>query len=121
MNVTFQDAVEKCPETGLVAVKTGVDVGDDFRATGLLETFCLTKQIFFLIVGRDAGITKMLALDTACHRIQLQIESTVTAKRAAGYGKKAFLNPTANSAGRHTVMFGNDPDGVQRHDCLRCL
>lgn len=121
MNVTFQDAVEKCPETGLVAIKTGSDVGDDFRATGLLETFCLTKQVFFLIVGRDAGITKMLALDGACHRIQLQIESTVTAKRAAGYGKKAFLSPTANSAVRHTVMFGNDPDGVQRHDGLRCL
>ena len=47
----------------------------------------------------------MPALDTACHRIQLQIESTVTAKRAAGYGKKAFLNPTANSAGRHTLLW----------------
>ena len=125
--MTFQDAVEKCPETGLVAVKTGADVGDDFRATGLLESFCLPKQIFFLIVGRDAGITKVLALDTACvlaldtacHRIQLQIESTVTAKRAAGYGKKAFLSPTSNGAWRHTLMFGNDPDVVQRHDCLR--
>ena len=119
MNVTFQDAVEKCPETGLVAVKTGADVGDDFRATDCLETFDLTKQIFFLIVGRDAGIAKMLALNTACHRIQLQIESTVTAKRAAGYGKKAFLSPTSNGAWRHTLMFGNDPDGIQRHDCLR--
>ena len=119
VNVAFQDAVEKCPETGLVAVKTGADVGDDFRATGLLESFCLPKQIFFLIVGRDAGITKVLALDTACHRIQLQIESTVTAKRAAGYGKKAFLSPTSNGAWRHTLMFGNDPDVVQRHDCLR--
>ena len=106
---------------GLVAVKTGADVGDDFRATDCLETFGLTKQIFFLIVGRDAGITKMLALDGACHRIQLQIESTVTAKRAAGYGKKAFLNPTSNGAWRHAVMFGNDPDGVQRHDGLHCL
>jgi len=106
---------------GLVAVKTGADVGDDFRATDCLETFGLTKQIFFLIVGRDAGITEMLALDGVCHRIQLQIKSTVTAKRAAGYGKKAFLNPTANSAGRHTVMFGTDPDGVQRHDGLHCL
>ena len=65
----------------------------------------LTKQIFFLLVGRDAGITKMLALDGACHRIRLQIESTVTAKRAAGYGKKAFLSPTANSAGRHTLLW----------------
>ena len=119
MNVAFQDAVEKCPETGLVAVKTGSDVCDDFRATDCLETFGLTKQIFFLIVGRDAGITKMLALNTACHRIQLQIESTVTAKRAAGYGKKAFLSPTSNGAWRHTLMFGNDPDVVQRHDCLR--
>lgn len=121
MNVTFQDAVEKCPETGLVAVKTGADVGDDFRATGLLESFCLPKQVFFLIVGRNTGRTEVLALNTGCHRIQLQIESTVTAKRAAGYGKKAFLSPTANSAVRHTVMFGNDPDGVQRHDGLRCL
>ena len=110
MDVTFQNAVEKCPETGLVAVKTGADVGDDFRATGLLESFCLPKQVFFLIVGRDAGITKMLAFDTACHRIQLQIKSTMTAKRAAGYGKKAFLSPTSNGAWRHTVMFGNDPD-----------
>ena len=97
MNVAFQDAVEKCPETGLVAVKTGADVGDDFRATGPLESFCLPKQVFFLIVGRNAGITKVLALDTACHRIQLQIESTVTAKRAAGYDKKAFLSPTTLS------------------------
>ena len=121
MDVTFQNAVEKCPETGLVAVKTGAAVGDDFRATGLLETFGLTKQVFFLIVGRDAGITKMLVLDGACHRIHLQIESTVTAKHAAGYGKKAFLSPTSNGAWRHTLMFGNDPDGVQRHDCLRCL
>ena len=106
---------------GLVAVKTGADVGDDFRATDSLETFGLTKQIFFLIVGRDAGITEMLALDGVCHRIQLQIKSTMTAKRAAGYGKKAFLSPTSNGAWRHTVMFGNDPDGVQRHDGLRCL
>ena len=121
MNVTFQDAVEKCPETGLVVVKTGADVGDDFRATGLLESFCLPKQVFFLIVGRDACVAEVLALDTACHRIQLQIESTVTAKRAAGYGKKAFLSPTSNGAWRHAVMFGNDPDGLQRHDCLRCL
>ena len=105
MDVTFQNAVEKCPETGLVAVKTGAAVGDDFRATGLLETFGLTKQVFFLIVGKDAGITKMPALDGACHRIQLQIESTVTAKRAAGCGKKAFLNPTANSAERHTLLW----------------
>ena len=105
MDVTFQNAVEKCPETGLVAVKTGADVCDDFRATDCLEMLGLTKQIFFLNVGRDAGITKMLALDTACHRIQMQIESTVTAKRAAGYGKKAFLNPTANSAGRHTLLW----------------
>ena len=119
MDVTFQNAVEKCSETGLVAVKTGSDVGDDFRATGLLESFCLTQQVFFLIVGRDAGITKMLALNTACHRIQLQIELTVTAKRATGYGKKAFLSPTSNGAWRHTLMFGNDPDVVQRHDCLR--
>ena len=105
MDVTFQNAVEKCPETGLVAIKTGADVGDDFRATGGLETLGLTKQIFFLIVGRDACVAEVLALDTACHRIQLQIESTVTDKRAAGYGKKAFLNPTANSAGRHTLLW----------------
>ena len=96
-------------------MRTGSDVGDDFRATGLLESFCLPKQVFFLIVGRYAGITEMLALDGVCHRIQLQIESTVTAKRVAGYGKKAFLSPTSNGAWRHTVMFGNDPDGVQRH------
>ena len=64
MNVIFQDAVEKCPETGLVAIKTGADVGDDFRATGLLETFCLTKQVFFLIVGRDACVAEVLALAT---------------------------------------------------------
>ncbi len=55
MDVTFQNAVEKCSETGLVAVKTGADVCDDFRATGCLEMLGLTKQIFFLIVGRDAG------------------------------------------------------------------
>ena len=106
---------------GLVAVKTGADVGDDFRATDCLETFGLTKQIFFLIVGRDAGITKMLAFDTACHRIQLQIKSTMIAKRTTSHRQETFLNPTSNSAGRHTVMFGNDPDGVQRHDGLRCL
>ena len=103
VNVTFQDAVEKCPEAGLVAVKTGADVGDDFRATGLLESFCLPKYVFFLIVGRDAGITEMLTLDGVCHRIQLQIESTVTAKRAAGYGKKAFLSPTSNGAWRQAT------------------
>ena len=74
-----------------------------------------------MIVGRDAGVTEVFALDTAFHRIQLQIESTVTAKRAAGHSKKAFLNPTANSAGRHIVMFGNDPDEVQCHDGLHCL
>ena len=47
VNVAFQDAVEKCPETGLVAVKTGSRCRDDFCATGLLESFCLTQQVFF--------------------------------------------------------------------------
>ena len=47
MDVTFQNAVEKCPETGLVAVKTGADVCDDFRATDCLETFGLTSRSSF--------------------------------------------------------------------------
>lgn len=51
----------------------------------------------------------------------MQIESTVIAKRAASYGKKSFLFPAVNSAGRHAVMFGNDLEGVQRNDCLSCL
>ena len=66
MNVAFQDAVEKCPETGLVAVKTGADVGDDFRATDCLETFDLTKQIFFLIVGRSFSSFFTAALRDGC-------------------------------------------------------
>ena len=92
-----------------------------FHGYDTVSSNSLPKQVFFLIVGRNTGITKVLALNTGCHRIQLQIKSTMTAKRAAGYGKKAFLSPTSNGAWRHTVMFGNDPDGVQRHDCLRCL
>lgn len=60
MNVTFQNAVEKWFETGLVAVKTGVDEGVDFRATRRLEALDLTKQNFFLVMRRDTGVARCI-------------------------------------------------------------
>ena len=77
MNVAFQDAVEKCPETGLVAVKTGADVGDDFRATGLLESFCLPKQIFFLaLVALKYFILSSIKIASLISKWDLSVNSS---------------------------------------------
>ena len=82
LDASVKKQPQKPSKTGLAAVESGADVGNDFITAGLTQALCLPHQIRLLIMRRDARIADNFAFGRRRLACRL-LESPMTAECAS--------------------------------------